>query len=441
MGVRFRKSVKLFPGSRANFSKSGVSATFGGKGLSYNVGKHGVYMNMGIPGTGLYTRKRVLGGGSKKSSSTKRQPAKKAIKKTKYTVNIEMHSDFSVDLTIGGKPVTDPKILSQIKSSAEYKNEIARLREETKKENAEKLVEMNAATTNLTDIYIDTPTVNTEADFEQALKQLRPEVCALKRADDFREKAPKIERIEKKLMSEAKQAIKGFPWSVKKQRQAYVDERIDDAYKEAKDQWQKRLDAFLEEENRKVEQQNAEYQKEYEAVKQELNLAIEGNVDYIEDTAATWLQDSSLPVKTSAALEYRSSENTLMVDLDLPEIEDLPTETTVQLVNGTLKTKEKTQKQLREEYATCVFGLMVYLSANFFNVSPQVKEVVVSGYTQRRNKAGDVVDDYIVSIKFLREKFADVNFEHIDPEVFCNRFENRCIVSSTKVFKTIEPYA
>jgi hypothetical protein len=60
--ARFRKSVKIAPGVKLNFSKSGVSGTFGVKGASVNVGKDGAYLNTGIPGTGIYDRKKLSGG-------------------------------------------------------------------------------------------------------------------------------------------------------------------------------------------------------------------------------------------------------------------------------------------------------------------------------------------------------------------------------------------
>lgn len=59
MGLRFRKSVKLAPGIRLNFSKSGVSTTIGPRGASVNIGKKGTYLNAGIPGTGLYMREKI----------------------------------------------------------------------------------------------------------------------------------------------------------------------------------------------------------------------------------------------------------------------------------------------------------------------------------------------------------------------------------------------
>ncbi len=59
MGLRFRKSVKLFPGVRLNFSGGGVSTTIGFRGASVNLGKRGAQLNVGIPGSGLSYRTRL----------------------------------------------------------------------------------------------------------------------------------------------------------------------------------------------------------------------------------------------------------------------------------------------------------------------------------------------------------------------------------------------
>jgi hypothetical protein len=53
MGFRFRKTIKLFPGVRLNFSKSGVSTSIGGPGATINISKRGTRGAVGIPGTGF----------------------------------------------------------------------------------------------------------------------------------------------------------------------------------------------------------------------------------------------------------------------------------------------------------------------------------------------------------------------------------------------------
>ena len=53
MGWRFRRSVRLIPGVRINFSKSGVSTSIGGRGAWLTVGRRGTRATVGIPGTGI----------------------------------------------------------------------------------------------------------------------------------------------------------------------------------------------------------------------------------------------------------------------------------------------------------------------------------------------------------------------------------------------------
>jgi len=50
MGWSFRKSVKIAPGIRVNFSKSGVSTSIGVKGVTYNTRDR---VTASIPGTGV----------------------------------------------------------------------------------------------------------------------------------------------------------------------------------------------------------------------------------------------------------------------------------------------------------------------------------------------------------------------------------------------------
>jgi hypothetical protein len=53
MGFRFRRSVRLIPGLRLNFTHRGMSASFGAKGFRHTIGSRGHHTSLGIPGTGL----------------------------------------------------------------------------------------------------------------------------------------------------------------------------------------------------------------------------------------------------------------------------------------------------------------------------------------------------------------------------------------------------
>lgn len=59
MSLRFRRSIKLIPGVRLNFSKSTIGLSVGVPGARVSVNSRGdVYTSAGIPGTGLYNVER-----------------------------------------------------------------------------------------------------------------------------------------------------------------------------------------------------------------------------------------------------------------------------------------------------------------------------------------------------------------------------------------------
>jgi hypothetical protein len=53
MGFRFQRRVRVFPGVRLNFSRTGISASLGVPGASVTVGPRGSHVSLGIAGTGL----------------------------------------------------------------------------------------------------------------------------------------------------------------------------------------------------------------------------------------------------------------------------------------------------------------------------------------------------------------------------------------------------
>jgi hypothetical protein len=55
MSWLFRRSVRLFPGVRLNFSKSGITTTVGPRGAHVTLGGKRTRITAGIPGTGLYS--------------------------------------------------------------------------------------------------------------------------------------------------------------------------------------------------------------------------------------------------------------------------------------------------------------------------------------------------------------------------------------------------
>lgn len=70
MSVRFRRSMKLAPGVRLNFSKNTVGMSFGVPGARYTINSKGrKTFTTGIPGTGLYNVETINSGTRTRSSA------------------------------------------------------------------------------------------------------------------------------------------------------------------------------------------------------------------------------------------------------------------------------------------------------------------------------------------------------------------------------------
>ena len=118
MGLRFRKTISLFPGVRLNVSKSGVGVSAGVPGLRGSINTSGrVTGTVGIPGTGLsYVKTKTLG----KKSKSKDKDSEKAKSKSTKALEDTKASKKAIDKTIEDEGYQLPeKRNSSVQLSAE----------------------------------------------------------------------------------------------------------------------------------------------------------------------------------------------------------------------------------------------------------------------------------------------------------------------------------
>lgn len=452
MGVRFRKSIRVGKFARINFSKSGVSTSFGIPGARISVSKRGKTFTSGIPGSGLYfqtlskkkpaSKSHATSARNISHTSTGRIP-KSVIDVANYTGLAEYK--FIVRINDAGEPellgpdnnvITDEVLIGLLKKTPQYKEmkpEIKRLQLEFAKETVE---EKDQEHRDLIDIFKQCEAVDTYNSFNDELTNLAPETYVLRKYDVPK---PTSLSVQFALSEEAEKTIRGF-FGVRKRRNEYVVQNYKARYSSEISKQELEEKEFISQEKEKQKIENKRLEKEYKERKRQLELSLAGDPDFIENIALDWLDALKMPFDFSMQLEYREDASTLMVDLDLPEIEDFPDELYYVKTSGVLGKKKRTQSMLKEDYARYVFGLAMFIASNLFNISPLVQVVAISAYTQRRNKEGAVNDDYIYSIKFTRQRFEEKDLSREDPVTFCMGFENRCNQTSTGLFKAIHPF-
>lgn len=289
----------------------------------------------------------------------------------------------------------------------------------------------------------------------------------------FEEIEPTIESVNEILMAEAKENIKCFlPWKRRRLRKEYIIANSPVRYQELQEAWQNKKKAYHEEvsmmlkivNEKKLNYENCLKEKAAFITKRtqelfdlELNLwrsrrsdyyrtlhlklqnSIDGDADYIISTITGIFPNKTIPCLYYVDAMYDEPNCKVYVDLDLPEIEDLPQQKVVISTSGKKSIRQKSQTDLRLDYAQCVVGLAMNVAYTIFNVSLKINEVEVAGYTQRRNeKSDDIEDQYVFAIDFDRKTFSKVYFRRFSAIQIIELFHRHINLSKTYLLKEID---
>jgi hypothetical protein len=388
MALRFRRSVKLAPGLRLNFSGSGASLSVGPRGASVNFGSRGAFLNSGIPGTGLYSRSR-LGGAPSQASA---RPGKVQVEAT-----IRVEDDGTVKyLDANGQPLND------YLTNLAKRQQGARIREMLEETSAQ----INAETEALGKIHCYTPKPDeTPTRAKRAFDKPAPQRPTPKPVGFFARLFGKRAEIESQN-AEAQQRYEGefSRWNSEK------------AVFEAREEEQSRT----------------------------FDRLLRSDVEFMQQVLEDNLQDIVWPRETLVSFEVRDDGKSVDLDVDLPEIEDLPRRVTSVPERGyKLSGKQLRGKALQELYARHVHGVGFRIIGEVFATLPTIEQVTSSAFTQRDDPAtGQRSDTYVYSVRVTRRDWAKINFKNVagvDVVACFDRFELRRKVGRTGAFERIVP--
>lgn len=414
MGFRFRKSFKIAPGLRVNVGKRGMSVSAGVRGARVTVGTSRVTASAGIPGTGIsFVESKSLSNRSSRARSESN---------TSYMTpkQLERHERFQ-------------------EQSANVENE---------QSSYEKFVKIAA----------DSPKLYSREEFDAQLtpREFYPEIYGLS-------SVPEKEFVKKHIKKSSDQ-ISGKPfgygvfclflgwitwgsiepiflsmgWGLVGYGIIVLAWKGQKIKKEAKTLFAENV---KEVNARKSAHPAAEQQRI-----QNLKNAFDGDSSEIENSVQSALDEftdyaASLrhAFEMNVSYEY-SGQGRIHLDTDLPEIEDVVIEHSKKVLkSGEVKLKEKKSKEKNLEYAHGAIGLAFNLAARVFNVSPAVNTVVISGFTQRTDRAtGNIRDHYVYEISFERIKFQDLNLAQIDPLESIKLFDHKLKLTADREMQEID---
>ena len=278
-------------------------------------------------------------------------------------------------------------------------------------------------------------------------------------SNTFTKQEPTKDNIEQELIEEAKELIKAFlPWKQSKLRKLYVEEHLVERYDASYKEWSKERNLYLTKkkqlsdeidrlkkdvENLTVAKSNyvtsrtielydnekkvweSERDDFYNSLRNSTEELIDGDRDYVISAISSVVQDDDLPMEYFVDFVYDEVNERVLVDLDLPEIEDLPDKKVSITSSGKKSIRAKNQTDLKSDYVSCVFGLSMYVAHLIFNVSLKIKVIEIAGFTQRQGANFAVPEDqYVFVVSYSREIFEKIDFSLLNSFQIMNFFKH-----------------
>ena len=464
--MAFRKRIKIAKGIHLNLSGGGIG--FGCKlfpGLSYSINKNGVYCNTSIPGSGFYSRNKITDSGSSKqlrqnndssSAFSSYQPHERSTADVEIHIHAENDGSYTTHIyDADGKENTNPIVEYNVLHNRAYKYAVVKA--------------INDCTSELTDMYKLTARPLTAIEMEKKVEESKP--ISPKEADKKLDKVkpidivpetynvekPTYESIREMLVTEAEEKISSiFFWTNRRKRGTYVSQRLEPRYKEELVKWESAKREFDQQQAEYVKAEKLRMQKAYDDVLEEIKKSqleyedaqkaldgfVNGGENYINESIDHLLACLKVPFEFYINYEYLPAHNILRIQLDLPEIEDFPKKKASLLATEEISIKDKGKSECIMDYAKSVCGMAFFFAGMMFNVSLKIRNIEISAYTQRINKAtGNEEDCFIYSVVFNRSHFARINYDAIDPIEALKAQPNKSKILKSYEMREIVPFS
>lgn len=395
VGVRFQRRIKIAKGVSLNVSKSGFGISAGPRGAKIGIGPRGTHYSGGLPGTGLAYRKQT-GSSSARPSTTRRSsgsPGSVAVE-----IKVSLDSDGKVNfLDSNGNPLP-PKVVKQVKQNSA--DDVRRFLEE-------QCQRINGGIEEIQNIHASTPS---------PARRIR-----------YRETPFRLSKPSLPVLQHPGLLDRLFPG-----RQA----RVEEANRAAEEAWRDDLAKW------------GQAKARHEAIETELKGEFEQGL--LEDQSVmTRVLEERLaglewPRETDLSYEFEKNGKVVWLDIDLPEVEDMPKMKAAIAASGfKVNIKNKSETQVRKDYMQFVHAILFRAIGETFYSLPALQGVIASCYSQRPDPAtGQVQDEYLISVRVSRSEWQGISFDNlgaVDLITCLEQFELRRNMTKAGVFKPIEP--
>lgn len=362
MGIRFRKSIKLAPGVRMNLSGSGISFGLGPRGASVSIGKRGAYLNTGLPGTGFHMRQKI--GGSNRGNN------KSSPNLITMTVTVEVTDNGTIEFRDSESNTLPQHIVNAAKKQqGDVIQGLIR----------KKCEEINGQIEAIGEIHLYTPAPNIKPQYQfQEFLKPQPTSPIPKKAGFFDKLfGSRHEKIEKENEENERKFLREIA------------------------EWQEEKEKFI----------RSELQRK-ELIESDIYTDMEAMENFLEEN----LQSIIWPRETVVETEIYNNGLQVFIDVDLPEIEDMPNKKATTPQRGyKLSVKEMSFTQIQQLYMKHIHGIGFRIIGEIFSALPITQEVTLSAYSQRLNAStANIKNEYLYSVQVTRNLWSGINFNNLE---------------------------
>ena len=259
---------------------------------------------------------------------------------------------------------------------------------------------------------------------------------------DSEEFVPKFSIFEKLLKSKKEKKIEEYElkytnavakWERKKQEVEAQNKEIDIGYEKTLQDWEKKVKKWEEEEAHFYQKQE-DYNKKIDLFKE---LYLKKDVNSITEYCEIVLNNSEYPdfISKNYEIEYNPENEVLIVEYQLPSLEDFPRVKEVKYIASQkiLKETQISETELRRMFDDALYKMTLRTIHELFEADTidAIRAISFNGWVKFINKAtGKEENNCILSIQVKKEEFMQINLANIDPKI-C--FKNLKGVASTKL--------
>ncbi len=435
MGFRFRKSFKVMPGVRFNLSTRGASMSLGRRGATLNISSRGTRATVGVPGTGLsYTtstrRRSTSAPGARRSTQRLAADYRRLALEAQYESAVDEVTKIESELT---ETLDAWRDLPTLRNAADLQGELVARPPENDNVRPAPLDTAAAEKSFREEVGVRVQQQSPRSFASQwlwlpiglgsaLLVSLYTSLWLLPVAVFFLSAAARAisDGIWVERLRPTREAVFAREWPQAHEQLVAGRDRLiaehDASAAEATQRW-------LVLENERIS---------------ELRRVLAGDAEAVEAAITSAVELLDFPFEAECAVRVEE-EGTVVIDVDLPEIEDVIPETQFKVLkNGTLKEVKRKASDRNAAYASLVTGIAFHVAASALAAAPTVQSITVAGHTQRKSRSAlEVTDTYVFEVRLARDAFDCLDGATLDPVALIQRLPSRIELGANGALKRI----